>query len=59
MNKDIFLREEIKKIGIELDDAQAEQFLIYFGLLTEWNSVMNLTAIKKSCKSILWIVFQW
>ena len=45
MNKDIFLREEIKKIGIELDDAQAEQFLIYFGLLTEWNSVMNLTAI--------------
>lgn len=40
-----FLKEEIKKIGIELDDNQSRQFLSYYNLLVDWNKVMNLTAI--------------
>ena len=32
-------------IGPELTPAQAEQFEKYYALLTEWNNVMNLTAI--------------
>lgn len=42
--KDI-LKEEIKKIGIQLDDKQIDQFLRYYELLAEWNRFMNLTAI--------------
>lgn len=42
--KDI-LKEEINKIGIQLDDEQMNQFLKYYDLLTEWNRFMNLTAI--------------
>lgn len=39
------LKKEIKKIGIQLDDKQIDQFLRYYELLTEWNRFMNLTAI--------------
>ena len=31
--------------GIHLTEVQREQFDRYYELLTEWNSVMNLTAI--------------
>ena len=41
------LIEEVKKIGIELNDTQAEQFLKYYELLVEWNSFMNLTGITE------------
>ena len=40
-----FLINEINKIGIELTDKQAEQFMKYYDLLVEWNSFMNLTGI--------------
>lgn len=36
---------ELDKIGITLSQAQREQFDKYYGMLTEWNKVMNLTAI--------------
>lgn len=45
MDKDVFLKEEIEKTGIQLDDVQVGQFLLYYELLIEWNKVMNLTAI--------------
>lgn len=37
----------LEKLGISLDDRQMQQFLEYYELLTEWNKVMNLTAITE------------
>lgn len=37
----------LKEIGIELSDYQKQQFIDYYELLTEWNKVMNLTAITE------------
>lgn len=34
-------------LNIELSDGQIRQFLRYYELLTEWNKVMNLTAITE------------
>lgn len=39
--------QDLKELGISLTDKQIEQFLIYYELLTEWNSFMNLTAITE------------
>jgi 16S rRNA (guanine527-N7)-methyltransferase len=39
------LENGAKELGISLDDMQIEKFLIYYELLVEWNSFMNLTAI--------------
>lgn len=36
---------QLKKLDIELTDLQLEQFHKYYGLLIEWNKVMNLTGI--------------
>ena len=41
------LSELAKKIDIELNDHQLEQFQRYYELLVEWNKVMNLTAITE------------
>ncbi|MCD8364110.1 MAG: 16S rRNA (guanine(527)-N(7))-methyltransferase RsmG [Lachnospiraceae bacterium] len=46
MNNEItYIRQQISKLGIEIDERQAEQFYQYYSLLTEWNQFMNLTAI--------------
>ena len=47
MNNIEFLLNEVRKIGIELNDKQVEQFLKYYELLVEWNSFMNLTGITE------------
>jgi 16S rRNA (guanine527-N7)-methyltransferase len=39
------LEKGTKELGVSLDDMQIEKFLIYYELLVEWNSFMNLTAI--------------
>jgi 16S rRNA (guanine527-N7)-methyltransferase len=39
------LENGTKELGISIDDMQIEKFLIYYELLVEWNSFMNLTAI--------------
>lgn len=36
-----------RELGISLTDLQIEQFYHYYELLTEWNKVMNLTAITE------------
>ena len=36
-----------EELGIVLTEKQKEQFFKYFQLLTEWNQVMNLTAITE------------
>lgn len=45
-NTDRFL-SGLKELNIFLSDRQVEQFLTYYELLTEWNGVMNLTAITE------------
>lgn len=47
MDRNGVLKTEIEKIGIQLDDLQVKQFLMYYELLVEWNKVMNLTAITE------------
>ena len=39
------LKEGCEKLGIQLNDRQVEQFLIYYEFLVEKNKVMNLTGI--------------
>ena len=40
-------RKDIENLGISLTDTQIEQFLVYYEMLVEWNSFMNLTAITE------------
>lgn len=40
-------RKDLDALEIHLTDTQIEQFLIYYEMLTEWNQVMNLTAISE------------
>lgn len=37
--------QDSKELGIILTDSQIQQFITYYEILTEWNQVMNLTAI--------------
>ena len=37
--------KDLKELGFCLTERQMTQFLQYYELLTEWNSIMNLTAI--------------
>lgn len=37
--------KDLKEFNIILDDKRLNQFIRYYELLTEWNKVMNLTAI--------------
>lgn len=39
--------KDLASLQIELTDRQKEQFLLYYELLIEWNSFMNLTAITE------------
>lgn len=41
------LYKDLEELQIVLTDSQAEQFLIYYEMLTEKNKVMNLTAITE------------
>lgn len=38
-------KNNLDSIGVELTDRQFEQFDMYYNLLVEWNSFMNLTGI--------------
>ena len=39
------LKENMKKIDIDVTDLQIKKFFKYMNLLIEWNQKMNLTAI--------------
>lgn len=43
----ILLKNEAKKLGIELSEKQLEKFRIYMDFLLEYNKHTNLTAIKE------------
>ena len=47
------LYDESKKINIELNNEQLEQFEKYKELLVEWNTKMNLTAITEDYQVIM------
>lgn len=56
MEKEEFFKillEKAKKIDIELNRKQIEQFYIYMNLLIEWNKKINLTAIIEPTEIIL------
>lgn len=39
--------KDLNQLNIILSDFQIDQFLVYYEMLTEWNQVMNLTAITE------------
>ena len=39
------LKQHLNTLGLSLSPQQAEQFEVYFNMLTEWNEKVNLTAI--------------
>lgn len=45
-NCDCFV-QDLREFGLTFSEKQAEQFIRYYELLTEWNSFMNLTAITE------------
>ena len=45
-NTDQFVKD-LKTFDITLSDLQINQFITYYEMLTEWNQVMNLTAITE------------
>lgn len=45
-NIDILLKGA-QEFGVDLQKQQIDQFLVYYDLLIEWNSFMNLTAITE------------
>ena len=46
MNKEEFI-QNVKNIGIDIDDKKMEMLEKYYDLLIEWNEKINLTAITK------------
>lgn len=44
---DSLMRQELGVLSVELSEHQMEQFYDYYRLLSEWNKVMNLTAITE------------
>ena len=47
------MNENAKKINIEFNDKQLEQFFEYMNLLIEWNEKINLTAITEPKEIII------
>lgn len=50
MNGKELLIDGIEKIGLEISEEQANQFMKYYEMLIETNKVMNLTAITELVK---------
>lgn len=47
------MRFYLKELNIDLSEKQLEQFYEYMNILTEWNKVMNLTAITEPKEIII------
>ena len=46
------LEAGIRQLGIEYTDAQIEQLMLFLALLTKWNKVYNLSAIKDPAQMV-------
>lgn len=44
---EVLMKQGLGEMSVSLSDRQTDQFYRYFELLTEWNKVMNLTAITE------------
>lgn len=53
MNFKETLYKEAKSIGIELDDTALERFFVYYQMLVDYNTRMNLTAITEEYEIIV------
>jgi 16S rRNA (guanine527-N7)-methyltransferase len=53
MNDPQYIKDSCQKVGAALTEKQVKQFYRYYELLTEWNQVMNLTAITEYEEVIL------
>lgn len=53
MNFKDTLYKEAKSIGIELDDTALERFFVYYQMLVDYNTRMNLTAITEEYEVIV------
>lgn len=53
MNFKETLYNEAKSIGIELDDTALERFYVYYEMLVDYNTRMNLTAITEEYEVIV------
>ncbi len=53
MNDPQYIKDSFQKVGADLTEKQVKQFYRYYELLTEWNQVMNLTAITEYEEVIL------
>ncbi len=47
------LRDSLDELGIEYDDKQIEMFGVYYDLLIDWNSRINLTSITEPDEVII------
>lgn len=43
----VWLKSGLSELALDLSEEQSEQFYQYYEMLTEWNKVMNLTAITE------------
>ena len=48
----VYIISKIKTVGVEIDEAAAEDLLSYYALLTEKNKVMNLTRITDFAEAV-------
>jgi 16S rRNA (guanine527-N7)-methyltransferase len=46
------LRDDARRLGIELDDAQCAKLIAHLDLVDDWGTRMNLTAIKERPQQI-------
>lgn len=53
MNFKETLYKEAKSVGIELDDTALERFFVYYQMLVDYNTRMNLTAITEEYEVIV------
>ena len=47
MDREAYLKQELQTIGIEVTEQQVQQFMKYYDMVLQKNTVMNLTAITE------------
>ena len=47
MDREAYLKQELQTIGIEITEHQVQQFMKYYDMVLQKNTVMNLTAITE------------
>lgn len=53
MEQIVLLKEGCHELGLQIEEKQCQQFMVYSNLLLEWNEKMNLTAITERNEIVL------